>query len=109
MWWYSKFYIIDIETHSDRLSKEQKDTDKICPGRDLNLASSAPQADALPMSHGGYELEILDCIILLHLTCELFANSQLMVTLILNSNRQITYHYHTTNDEKIYFPILKIK
>ena len=53
MWWYSKFYIIDIETHSDRLSREQKDTDKICPDRDLNPASSAPQADAPPLSHGG--------------------------------------------------------
>ena len=56
MWWYSKFYIIDIETHSDRLSREQKDGDKICPVWDLDPAFSAPQADALQMSYGGDDI-----------------------------------------------------
>ena len=52
MWWYSKFCITDIETHSDKLSREQKDAFKTCFIKDSNPEPSVPQADALPVYHG---------------------------------------------------------
>ena len=52
MWWYSKFCITDIETHSDKLSREQKDAYKTFSIMDLNSEPSVSQADALPVCHG---------------------------------------------------------
>ena len=52
MWWYSKFCITDIETHSDKLSREQKDAYKTSSTWDSNPEPSVPQADALPVYHG---------------------------------------------------------